>query len=71
MAKKLKNAEMLVAEIHFQQSKLRTLRAQFAANEAKINRLAATNNDIKAKATRLQDVLNANMTRAQQNGIPF
>lgn len=71
MAKKIKNPELLVAEIHTQQSKLSSLKAQYQANDAKVERLQATNKAIKAKAANLQQVLQQNMIRAQQNGLKF
>jgi septal ring factor EnvC (AmiA/AmiB activator) len=71
MAKKVKNPEMLVAEIHTQQSKLASLKAQLAANEGKIQRLSSTNSNIRAKGQRLEEQLKRNMTLAQQNGLKF
>lgn len=71
MAKKVKNPEMLVAEIHTQQSKLASLKAQYAANEGKIQRLSSTNSNIKTKYSRLEEQLKRNMTLAQQNGLKF
>lgn len=69
MAKKVKYPEMLVAEIKVQESKLNTLKAQFAANEAKIARLQQANKDIQTKASNIQKTLTLNKQRAQQSGI--
>jgi hypothetical protein len=71
MAKKIKNPEMLVAEIHTQQSKYNSLENQFNANKAKVERLLATNEAITKKAHNLKAVLDRNMKLAQDNGIPF
>lgn len=71
MAKKIKNPEMLVAEIHTQQSKYSSLQDQFNANKAKIERLQATNDAIAKKASNLKAVLSRNMKLAQDNGIHF
>lgn len=71
MAKKLKNPELLVAEIHTQQSKLKSLRAQFQSNKLKLERLTSTNNQIREKASRLEAALKRNETRAQSAGIQY
>lgn len=71
MAKKIKNPEMLVAEIHTQKSKYDSLRLQHKANEAKIARLQSTNKAISAKAEKLRNQMETNMAKARQNGIPF
>lgn len=71
MAKKIKNPEMLVAEIHTQQSKYNSLENQFNANKAKVERLLATNEAITKKVYNLKAVLDRNMKLAQDNGIPF
>lgn len=71
MAKKIKNPEMLVAEIHTQQSKYISLQNQFNANKAKVERLLATNEAITKKVYNLKAVLDRNMKLAQDNGIPF
>jgi septal ring factor EnvC (AmiA/AmiB activator) len=71
MAKKIKNKEMLVAEIHTQQSKLRSLELQLKANEAKLQRLQTTNAAIRAKGQRLRQQLERNMTLAQQNNVSY
>lgn len=71
MAKKVKNPELLVAEIHIQQSKLVTLKAQYSANSEKIRRLQSSNNHIKAKYENLEKQLNRNVTLAQENGLKF
>lgn len=71
MAKKVKNPEMLVAEIHTQQSKLMTLKNQYNANKGKIDRLSATNASIQSKYQKLEVQLNRNVALAQQNGLKF
>lgn len=71
MAKKLKNPEMLVAEIHTLQSKLVSLQSQYKANEMKLERLRQTNDQIKRAATEKKNRLEQLMTLAQQNRIQF
>jgi hypothetical protein len=69
MAKKVKNPELLVAEIHSQESKLRSLDAQYKANKAKLERLNLTNQQIGKKASNLKAVLERNKSKAQAAGI--
>lgn len=71
MAKKLKNPELLVAEIHTQQSKLKSLQAQYQSNNLKLDRLKSTNNQIREKASRLEAALKRNEARAQSAGIQY
>lgn len=71
MAKKVKNPELLVAEIHSQQSKLKSLEAQFTSNKAKLERLSLTNQQIKKKASSLKAVLERNEAKAQAAGISY
>lgn len=71
MAKKKTNPELLVAEIHIQQSKITSLSNQFNANSAKIERLRSTNLNIKNKADKLKEVLQRNIKLAQELGIRF
>lgn len=71
MAKKKANPELLVAEIHIQQSKIASLSNQFNANKAKIDRLSSTNLNIKNKADRLKETLQRNIKLAQELGIRF
>jgi prefoldin subunit 5 len=69
MAKKVKNPELLVAEIHSQQSKLKSLEAQLRANQAKLERLQSTNDQIRKKGNNLSATLQRNIARAQAAGI--
>lgn len=71
MAKKIKNPELLVAEIHTLQSKYRSLQSQYQANEEKLKRLSSTNNQIKKAATEKKNRLEELMKKAQANGIQF
>lgn len=71
MAKKKANPELLVAEIHIQQSKINSLSNQFNANKAKIERLSSTNLNIKNKADKLKEILQRNIKLAQELGIRF
>jgi chromosome segregation ATPase len=71
MSKKIKNVELLVAEIHTIQSKLESLKSQHKANQLKIERLKTSQSQIEAKATNLKKQLDRDMTLANNNNIAY